>query len=157
MRSDRLRPRSAAAWAAVWAALLLGLLLRAQPQHYDPLQEPSPDASALPLDRGAPGVWSALQKLRTRASLIMLTAHPDDEDGGLLAYAARGLGARVFLLPPFCDFWNPSPSRDIRFARYTARLLLMIIRQPATFWRVWGRVCDNRPTFSRTSIFGWSA
>ncbi len=52
----------------------------------------------LPLDRGAAGVWHALQALRTRASLIMITAHPDDEDGGMLAYESRGQGARVSLL-----------------------------------------------------------
>jgi LmbE family N-acetylglucosaminyl deacetylase len=58
----------------------------------------APDASALRLDRGAPGLWHALQALRTRASLIMVTAHPDDEDGGMLAYESRGQGARVELL-----------------------------------------------------------
>ena len=28
----------------------------------------------------------------------MITAHPDDEDGGALAYLTRGLGARAALL-----------------------------------------------------------
>jgi hypothetical protein len=47
----------------------------------------------IPPDRGAAAVWQSLKKLHTRASLIMITAHPDDEDGGMLAYESRGLGA----------------------------------------------------------------
>ena len=39
-----------------------------------------------------------LKALQTRASLLMVTAHPDDEDGGMLAYVSRGLGARVSML-----------------------------------------------------------
>ncbi len=59
-----------------------------------------PDVSARPgdLDRGAAALWQSLLKLRTRASMLMIDAHPDDEDGGLLAYESRGEGARVALL-----------------------------------------------------------
>jgi LmbE family N-acetylglucosaminyl deacetylase len=60
--------------------------------------DPSSNAHALPFDRGAVGLWQSLRKLHTRASLIMVTAHPDDEDGGVLAYESRGQGARVALL-----------------------------------------------------------
>lgn len=49
-------------------------------------------------NRGAAAVWQSLKKLHTRASLIMITAHPDDEDGGMLVWASRGIGARVALL-----------------------------------------------------------
>jgi len=59
--------------------------------------EPSPNASTLPLDRGAPGLWTSLKKLRTRASLLMSRRIPDDEDGGMLTYESRGQGARVIL------------------------------------------------------------
>jgi LmbE family N-acetylglucosaminyl deacetylase len=59
---------------------------------------PSVSAHALPADRGAAGLWQSLLKLHTRASLIMITAHPDDEDAGMLAYESRGQGARVVLL-----------------------------------------------------------
>ncbi|PYY13561.1 MAG: GlcNAc-PI de-N-acetylase, partial [Acidobacteria bacterium] len=60
----------------------------------------SPDVTAQPIsfDRGAAAVWQSLQKLHTRASLLMVTAHPDDEDGGMLTYASRDQGARVALL-----------------------------------------------------------
>jgi hypothetical protein len=39
----------------------------------------------LAADRGASALWQSLEKLHTRASLMMVTAHPDDEDGGMLA------------------------------------------------------------------------
>jgi LmbE family N-acetylglucosaminyl deacetylase len=55
-------------------------------------------AAALPFDRGAAALWQSLQKLHTRASLIMVTAHPDDEDGGMLTYESRGQGVRATLL-----------------------------------------------------------
>lgn len=59
---------------------------------------PSSQATPLPFDRGAAAVWQSLLKLRTRASLLMITAHPDDEDGGMMTYESRGQGARVALL-----------------------------------------------------------
>ena len=49
-------------------------------------------------DSGAAGTWHKLLKLRTTASLMHTTAHPDDEHGGMLALASRGEGARVSLL-----------------------------------------------------------
>lgn len=39
-----------------------------------------------------------LRALQTRASLLLFTAHPDDEDGGMLTYETRGLGARGGLM-----------------------------------------------------------
>ena len=58
----------------------------------------TPDAWPLEIDRGAAGLWQTLLKLHTRASLLMVVAHPDDEDGGMLAYESRGQGARVALM-----------------------------------------------------------
>src|SRR5438105_10352139 len=52
----------------------------------------------LPQDRGAAGAWQRLLKLQTTASVMYTTAHPDDEQGGLLALLSRGRGARVSLL-----------------------------------------------------------
>src|SRR5690349_5223424 len=54
--------------------------------------------AALPQDAGATGVWQMLRKLRTTASLLHTTAHPDDEQGGMLALVSRGEGARTTLL-----------------------------------------------------------
>jgi len=56
------------------------------------------DAEAIPENRGAAALAVALQQLHTRASMLMIVAHPDDEDGATLAYEARTIGARVGLL-----------------------------------------------------------
>ena len=55
-------------------------------------------AEPLPFDRGAAGLAQTLRKLQTRASLIQINAHPDDEDGGMLTYESRAVGADVSLL-----------------------------------------------------------
>jgi LmbE family N-acetylglucosaminyl deacetylase len=61
-------------------------------------QAPVTDAAPIEVDRGAAGLDRWLKALSTRASIMMVTAHPDDEDGGLLAYETRGQGARGILL-----------------------------------------------------------
>jgi LmbE family N-acetylglucosaminyl deacetylase len=53
---------------------------------------------ALPEDRGAAGLSRALKELRTTATVMHITAHPDDEDGAALTMLSRGQGARVSLL-----------------------------------------------------------
>ena len=52
----------------------------------------------LDADRGAVGAWHRIRKLATTASLLHVTAHPDDEHAGMLALASRGWGARTALL-----------------------------------------------------------
>jgi len=61
-------------------------------------QQASSDAFDVPPDRGAAGMMRLLRSLQTRASFLLFTAHPDDEDGGMLAYETRGLGARAGLM-----------------------------------------------------------
>jgi LmbE family N-acetylglucosaminyl deacetylase len=56
------------------------------------------DGHTLPIDQGASGLQQLLRKLNTRASLLLIVAHPDDEDGGMLTLYSRGLGARVATL-----------------------------------------------------------
>ncbi len=83
----------------VFALLFVSLLspLYAQTP-YDASIKPAVAPVKLPINRGYTGLWQSLKKLHTRASLIMVTAHPDDEDGGMLTYESRGQGARVTLL-----------------------------------------------------------
>ena len=52
----------------------------------------------LDVDRGAMGAWHRIRKLATTASLLHVTAHPDDEHAGVLTLASRGWGARTALL-----------------------------------------------------------
>ncbi len=49
-------------------------------------------------DRGAVGLAQMLKRLNTNASVLMIGAHPDDEDTALLAYLARGENARTAYL-----------------------------------------------------------
>jgi LmbE family N-acetylglucosaminyl deacetylase len=76
---------------------LVCLSLAAQAPYHSSIA-PSDVAIELSASTGAAALWQSLKKLHTRASLIMITAHPDDEDGGMLTYESRGQGARVALL-----------------------------------------------------------
>jgi LmbE family N-acetylglucosaminyl deacetylase len=58
----------------------------------------SPDAQTLSEDRGAAGLAQTLRKLDTWASLLFIVAHPDDEDGGMMAFESRGMGARTAIM-----------------------------------------------------------
>ena len=53
---------------------------------------------SLSADRGAAGLWQRLLRLQTTASALYTAAHPDDEQGGTLAYLSRGQGVRTSLL-----------------------------------------------------------
>ncbi len=62
-----------------------------------PTPEPSDVALPLPEDRGVAALEQSLKRLSTTASVMMIVAHPDDEDGALLTYLSRGLGVRTTL------------------------------------------------------------
>jgi LmbE family N-acetylglucosaminyl deacetylase len=79
------------------AIALCAFLLRAQEMRC-PACPAALDTMPSDVDRGAGGLSHWLRALRTRASIMMITAHPDDEDGGMLAYETRGLGARGILV-----------------------------------------------------------
>lgn len=55
------------------------------------------DTRPLPEDRGALHLYQLLTRLKTTARLMQTTAHPDDEDGGMLTLESRGKGAEVLL------------------------------------------------------------
>ena len=57
--------------------------------------EPRSVALPLPEDRGEAKLEQLLKQLGTTASLMTIVAHPDDEDGALLTYVSRGMGARA--------------------------------------------------------------
>ena len=80
------------------AACLGSTLISAQAPPTAGMQQQNAFAYPLPLDRGAVGLAQTLRQLQTRASLIQINAHPDDEDGGMLTYVSRALGADVSLL-----------------------------------------------------------
>ncbi len=72
--------------------------LMAQAVPYATTIAPAVSQDTVPEDRGAAGLWQTLRKLDTWASLMLITAHPDDEDGGMLTYQSRGAGVRTSLL-----------------------------------------------------------
>jgi LmbE family N-acetylglucosaminyl deacetylase len=59
---------------------------------------PQSPADTLEIDHGADALQQLLLKLRSRASMMLIVAHPDDEDGGFLTYESRGQGARAGML-----------------------------------------------------------
>jgi len=63
-----------------------------------PPAEPGEIALPIAEDRGQAALEQSLKRLGTTASLMMIVAHPDDEDGALLTYMSRGLGVRTILL-----------------------------------------------------------
>ena len=108
MFPDR-RTHRIAVRAALLALLVAGVslvFLRAQQSAQPSVRSelaavplPSAIRYALPLpeDRGDAGLEQALKRLDTTANVLYIVAHPDDEDGALLTYLSRGLGARATL------------------------------------------------------------
>jgi len=89
--------KSAALSRIVLGAALTVLCSSAQPPYFSSIEPVAADQE-IAANRGSAALWQSLKKLHTRASLIMVTAHPDDEDGGMLTYESRGRGTRVALL-----------------------------------------------------------
>jgi LmbE family N-acetylglucosaminyl deacetylase len=61
-------------------------------------ENPPAYLSPLPQDTGAPGLKQALRRAQNTGRLMMVTAHPDDEDGGVLTLQARGHGIHTLLM-----------------------------------------------------------
>ncbi|MEO6806171.1 MAG: PIG-L family deacetylase [Edaphobacter sp.] len=102
--------RMLAGWSAVAAVTLalVGDAARGQVPGQETLRDPanltgeqvrpSVLVRKIAANEGATALWQSLVKLRTRKSLMLIVAHPDDEDGGMLTYEARGQGAHVAML-----------------------------------------------------------
>ena len=54
--------------------------------------------AALPQEIGSAGLKLKLRQLSTTARLLQVTAHPDDEDGGMLTLESRGKGVSALLM-----------------------------------------------------------
>ena len=95
-RSTRLH--KTAAWLAI-ASLFSTLGIAQSPAASDATTvEARVIALPLPEDRGAGALEQNLKRLKTWASVMMIVAHPDDEDGSMLAYESRGQGVRTSLM-----------------------------------------------------------
>lgn len=82
---------------AILGLLIIGNVAFGQAPHHTSIQ-PLQVQEDIPINRGSAALWQSLKKLHTRASLVMVVAHPDDEDSSTLAYESRGRGSRVTLL-----------------------------------------------------------
>src|SRR5215510_2245158 len=79
--------KKAAIFGLCLGILYLTMLLAASAQ----MQEPGEN-------KGAAAAWRALLRLRSTATVLHTTAHPDDEDGAMLVWLSRGVGVRTGLL-----------------------------------------------------------
>jgi len=95
--------------ARLAAAILLVLLATGTTisvgQHAEPAPiDRKPDHTVehyydpLPQETGAAGLTLMLRRLQTAGRLMQTTAHPDDEDGGMLTLEARGKGVSTLLM-----------------------------------------------------------
>ncbi|MGH9553057.1 MAG: hypothetical protein ACRD3W_27000, partial [Terriglobales bacterium] len=90
--------RSRALSKALSLALLALLLCMVTPAlAQSPASAPAP-VDPLPPDTGTAGLKQMLRRLQTTARLMQTTAHPDDEDGGMLTLESRGRGDQVLLM-----------------------------------------------------------
>ena len=92
-KAPRHCPASLRQLVASLAFLLLLLPALAQ----QTTEAPSP-TQPLPQETGAAGLKEMLLRLQTTARLMQTTAHPDDEDGGMLTLESRGKGVTITLL-----------------------------------------------------------
>jgi LmbE family N-acetylglucosaminyl deacetylase len=82
---------------SIISALLFGLILLVGTSAQTPRDEVRP-FGPLPQDSASAGLQLLLRRLSTTARLLHTTAHPDDEDGGMITRESRGEGDTVLLL-----------------------------------------------------------
>jgi len=89
------------------AAAMLLVLLAASTASFAPSQTAEKTAAGhsvdhyyepLPQETGAAGLKLMLRRLQTTTRLMQVTAHPDDEDGGMLTLESRGKGVSTLLM-----------------------------------------------------------
>jgi LmbE family N-acetylglucosaminyl deacetylase len=96
-------------WLHAWLTPILAtaVVLTTAAQIFAVALQSSPDISEfdtppgqppLPQDTGLAGLKAELLRLQTTARLLHTTAHPDDEDGGMLTLESRGRGVSAELL-----------------------------------------------------------
>jgi LmbE family N-acetylglucosaminyl deacetylase len=87
--------QQSAAWLALASLSSYGFAQQLPAAAASPAAEAREVALPLPEDRGAAALEQSLKRLGTWASLMMIVAHPDDEDGSMMTYETRGQGVRA--------------------------------------------------------------
>jgi LmbE family N-acetylglucosaminyl deacetylase len=81
-----------------WSRTLVLSLTAAALWAYGAREPIQAQVTPLHFDQGAIGLGLALRQLPNDGAVLMVTAHPDDENNGLLVKLSRGLGLRTALL-----------------------------------------------------------
>jgi len=105
MHADGVWPKKAVFKTAALTLLVFACCFAQESQR---TAQPTPPAATsestqpyldpLPQDTGQAGLKQELRRLQNTGRLMMVTAHPDDEDGGLLTLEARGKGVHGLLM-----------------------------------------------------------
>ncbi|MFN0107479.1 MAG: PIG-L family deacetylase [Blastocatellia bacterium] len=82
----------------LFAFAVLALLLLAISGHDSTTNSVVAQSQQPAENKGAAAAWQALLRLRSTATVLHTTAHPDDEDGAMLAWLSRHEGIRTGLL-----------------------------------------------------------
>jgi LmbE family N-acetylglucosaminyl deacetylase len=88
-------PKRTKLYFLIFSLLFCALTVAQTPQSAANLP---PYLDPLPQDTGDAGLKQTLRRLKNAGRLMMVTAHPDDEDGGVLTLQARGHGVRTVLM-----------------------------------------------------------
>ena len=95
---SRALSESGAVSRRLWWVYALVLALAVVPALCQTTADTRSPIDPLPQDSGAAGLRQMLLRLNTTARLMHTTAHPDDEDGGMLTLESRGKGVNALLL-----------------------------------------------------------
>jgi LmbE family N-acetylglucosaminyl deacetylase len=104
METSEVLPKSRHFKIAAVFLLLLSAAVAQSPVPSASAASPTTTVSApgyldpLPQDTSSAGLKQELRRLQNTGRLMMVTAHPDDEDGGLLTLESRGKGVQTLLL-----------------------------------------------------------
>jgi LmbE family N-acetylglucosaminyl deacetylase len=105
MQTDEVWPRKTVFKVAAVVFLVFAACLAQESQRTAQQSQPAsasdntqPYLEPLPQDTGSTGLKQELRRLHNTGRLMMVTAHPDDEDGGLLTLEARGKGVHCVLM-----------------------------------------------------------
>jgi len=106
MHMDAVVAKTVVKRAALGFVLLAAFVAGSQTPNYSPAPaQAAPKAARapgyldpLPQDSGPSGLRQELRRLENTGRLMMVVAHPDDEDGGLLTRESRGKGVQALLL-----------------------------------------------------------
>jgi LmbE family N-acetylglucosaminyl deacetylase len=101
MQIDEIRPTTAVfrTAAIIFVILTCGFAQAPVPAESSPKSADTQSyLDPLPQDTGTAALKQELRHLQNTGRLMMVTAHPDDEDGGVLTLEARGKGVHALLM-----------------------------------------------------------